>query len=235
MDPEDKDDFRDEDGCPDPDNDQDGIADQDDSCPNDAEIINGVEDKDGCPDEGLITFVDDRVVLEERVLFDFNRSRVKHSARPVLQAIVELWRQHPEWNQLRVEGHADVRGDPEWNQELSEMRAQRVRNFLVSLGIPGGTIEAVGFGASKPRDNRDTGDAHQRNRRVEFVVLSRHPAPGQEEVPDANAQEKAAAADQADPEVGAQGESAAVGDASDAPSGDATGGEAASGDEEVSE
>ena len=50
-DPEDKDDFEDEDGCPDPDNDRDGILDKDDKCPNEPETKNGFEDQDGCPDQ----------------------------------------------------------------------------------------------------------------------------------------------------------------------------------------
>ena len=45
------DDFEDEDGCPDPDNDQDGILDEDDQCPNDPETKNGFKDEDGCPDD----------------------------------------------------------------------------------------------------------------------------------------------------------------------------------------
>ena len=48
--PEDKDQFEDEDGCPDPDNDQDGILDMDDSCPNEPEDRDDFEDEDGCPD-----------------------------------------------------------------------------------------------------------------------------------------------------------------------------------------
>jgi outer membrane protein OmpA-like peptidoglycan-associated protein len=51
SDPEDKDDFEDENGCPEPDNDGDGIPDEDDDCPNDAEDFDGWQDEDGCPDK----------------------------------------------------------------------------------------------------------------------------------------------------------------------------------------
>ena len=50
--PEDKDGFEDEDGCPDPDNDKDSIPDVSDKCPNEPETINGIDDDDGCPDKG---------------------------------------------------------------------------------------------------------------------------------------------------------------------------------------
>lgn len=176
---EDVDGFEDEDGCPEKDNDGDGILDPEDQCPNEPETLNGNDDEDGCPDEGLIEMVNDRIVLEERVLFDFERARVKHRAWPVLDAIVELVRQHPEWVKVRVEGHADTRGDEEYNQSLSERRAQHVRQFLIEHGLPADMIEAVGYGSTRPRDLRDTEEAHQRNRRVEFVVVARR-KPGEE-------------------------------------------------------
>jgi len=173
LDAEDADGFEDGDGCPELDNDRDGILDDPDHCPDEPEVINGIEDDDGCPDRGLITMVDDRIVLEETVLFDFERARVKSSARPVLAAIVMLWSLHPEWAQVRVEGHADARGDAAFNQELSERRAAHVRDALVELGMPTGMIEVRGFGASQPRDTRQTEVGFQRNRRVEFVVTER--------------------------------------------------------------
>jgi outer membrane protein OmpA-like peptidoglycan-associated protein len=179
LEPEDADGFEDDDGCPDLDNDADGLKDEEDRCPNEPEVVNGVDDHDGCPDEGVIELIDDRIVLEERVLFDKERAKLKPGARRVLEAIVELWRQHPEWARLRVEGHADVRGEEEYNQELSARRARVTMDKLVEFGIPADIIESKGYGASRPRDRRRTRAAHQRNRRVEFVVVARH-----EEIPD---------------------------------------------------
>jgi outer membrane protein OmpA-like peptidoglycan-associated protein len=171
---EDVDEWQDDDGCPEDDNDADGFPDETDQCPNEAEVVNGNRDYDGCPDEGLIEMRDDRIVLEERVLFDFERARVKSRAMPILRAIFTLYEQHPEWTQIRIEGHADTRGVEEYNQELSERRARNVRRELVRMGIPGGVIEAIGYGATKPRDLReDDEEAHTRNRRVEFVVVAR--------------------------------------------------------------
>jgi outer membrane protein OmpA-like peptidoglycan-associated protein len=174
--PEDFDGFEDEDGCPDPDNDGDGIPDVVDDCPNEPEVFNGIEDEDGCPDEGLIELIDDRIVLEEKVLFDLNRSRVKSSARPVLAAIVHMWRQHPEWIQVRIEGHADVRGPADFNMNLSRRRARNVMEALIRAGLPREIIDSVGFGNTRPRDPGHTEEAHERNRRVEFVVVARQPA-----------------------------------------------------------
>jgi outer membrane protein OmpA-like peptidoglycan-associated protein len=174
---EDMDLHADVDGCPDPDNDGDRIADSSDACPDAAEVVNGVNDQDGCPDEGVIVMVDDRVVLDERILFDTRRARVKRSARRALLAIIELWRQHPEWEKMIVEGHTDVRGDPQFNQWLSELRAERVKQALLKLGMAAETIETVGHGMSRPRTAGTTEEAHQSNRRVEFVRVQRAATP----------------------------------------------------------
>jgi outer membrane protein OmpA-like peptidoglycan-associated protein len=170
---EDRDGFEDDDGCPDRDNDGDGFPDRQDACPNEAEVINGVDDRDGCPDEGLFVLIDDRVVIDERVLFDFGHARVKHSARPILAAIVELYRQHPEWLRLRIEGHTDTRGSAGHNQRLSEARAGRVVEALIALGVPTDILESAGFGEARPRARGESEHAHQQNRRVEFVVVAR--------------------------------------------------------------
>jgi outer membrane protein OmpA-like peptidoglycan-associated protein len=207
---EDRDEFEDEDGCPEPDNDHDGFADAVDQCPNEPETMNGNQDTDGCPDEGLFVLQKDRIVLEERVLFAFERARVVHAARPILKAIVKLKEQHPEWVSLRIEGHADARGNARYNQELSERRANHVMEELIKLGIPAAQIHAVGFGASRLRDKRDDEDAHQRNRRVEFVVEAQRMTPVGAIEGEDTAKRDAAAAAAGTPEEGPDADKAAV-------------------------
>lgn len=170
---EDMDGFADADGCPDPDNDDDGLLDGLDACPDQPETVNGVEDGDGCPDEGLIELIDDRIVLEERVLFDLNRARVRHAAHPILQAVATLIHQHPEWAQLRIEGHADEQGEEAWNVELSQRRAAQVRAYLVTLGVPASLLVSEGYGSSRPRMAGESAEAYQANRRVEVIVSER--------------------------------------------------------------
>jgi outer membrane protein OmpA-like peptidoglycan-associated protein len=174
--PEDKDGFEDADGCPDPDNDKDGILDKNDKCPNEAEVVNGVDDEDGCPDVGVIQLIDDRVVLEERLLFPTERARVSPEGKRALEAVATLWKQHPEWERLDVEGHADVRGPDKYNLWLSEERAHRVQTVLISLGVPADKLTAKGFGNTRPRAEGRSPEALQQNRRVELVVIRKRPA-----------------------------------------------------------
>ncbi|MCX5747290.1 MAG: OmpA family protein [Proteobacteria bacterium] len=141
--------------------DADEIVDRDASC---------IESLEGCPIAPDIFVVDDRIVLDERVLFDVNRARVRGPGREALTAIARAWRAHPEWKRITVEGHADVRGSDAYNQQLSQLRAERCRTTLVKAGFDAAQIDAVGYGRSRPRDPGTDEAAFARNRRVEFVI-----------------------------------------------------------------
>jgi outer membrane protein OmpA-like peptidoglycan-associated protein len=71
---------------------------------------------------------------------------------------------------VAVEGHTDSVGSNEYNQDLSEHRAQSVRDYFVQQGIPASAIEARGFGKSEPIASNDTAEGRQQNRRVELVL-----------------------------------------------------------------
>jgi len=176
--PEDIDGHDDADGCPEDepatppsDRDGDGFLDEDDTCPDAAEVVNGVNDDDGCPDEGLFVLTGDRVVLDDRVLFQTARAHVQHSARPLLEAVVRMFAAHPQWDRVRIEGHTDERGDAAFNLDLSERRARAVRSVLVAMGLPEERIEVVAFGESRPREVGETEEARAQNRRVELVMI----------------------------------------------------------------
>jgi len=132
-----------------------------------------VHDPVGCPEvvsPDLPAMVNNRITLGDDVLFDFNRARVKSSGRRIVEAIAAAWRAHADWERITIEGHADLRGSDDWNMELSQLRAERVRAALVKLGFSEDRIDAIGYGRTRPLDLGTTEAAHQRNRRVEFVV-----------------------------------------------------------------
>lgn len=157
--------------CPNDDWDYDGIVNDRDQCPWRPETINGIEDQDGCPDKGEFVLVHDRIVLDARVLFKLNRSRVRSKGRSALRAIARWWKQHPEWTGMVIDGHSCRLGPEDWNQRLSEDRARRVRRYLMKLGIPGSKMRARGFGSSRPVSP----DAPlQLDRRVELEMIREH-------------------------------------------------------------
>ncbi|RYZ40847.1 MAG: cell envelope biogenesis protein OmpA [Myxococcaceae bacterium] len=171
--PEDLDGFEDEDGCPDPDNDRDGIPDARDQCPLEAEIINGVKDDDGCPDKGesKVRLEGSRIVILDKVYFATGKDVILPKSFPLLQQVVSILRTHPELERIRVEGHTDSQGDDAKNLDLSQRRANNVRDWLMKGGISGMRLEAVGYGESKPVDTNDTPLGRENNRRVEFNIV----------------------------------------------------------------
>jgi len=71
---------------------------------------------------------------------------------------------------VAVEGHTDSVGSDQYNQDLSERRAQSVRDYFVQQGIPASAVEARGFGKTAPIASNDTPEGRQQNRRVELVL-----------------------------------------------------------------
>lgn len=178
LEPEDYDGDADEDGCPEADSvesysdrDADGLADVLDACPDEAEVINAVADEDGCPDEGLFVLTGDRVVLDDRVLFDLDSAHVHHDARRILAAVVTLFQAHAGWDRVRVEGHTDERGSDDHNLDLSERRARAVLRALVSLGLAADRIDVGAYGESRPIEHGTSEAVYAHNRRVEIVMI----------------------------------------------------------------
>jgi len=109
------------------------------------------------------------IVNMSDVLFDTGQHTLAAGAREKLAKISGIVVSHPGL-QLSIEGHTDSVGTDDYNQQLSERRAESVRNFLVQNGVAAGTITAKGFGESQPVASNDNAAGRQRNRRVEMVV-----------------------------------------------------------------
>ncbi len=109
------------------------------------------------------------IVNMSDVLFDFGQYTLKPGAREKLAKMSGILVLHPELR-VQVEGHTDSVGSDDFNQTLSEKRAQAVRDFLVSQDVAGDSITGKGFGKTRPVVSNDTAEGRQRNRRVELVV-----------------------------------------------------------------
>ncbi|HEX7603657.1 MAG TPA: OmpA family protein [Polyangiaceae bacterium] len=80
-------------------------------------------------------------------------------------------------SKMVVEGHTDSQGGPAYNQDLSQHRAQAVRDYLVGRGIAGDRISAQGFGPTRSIADNNSAEGRANNRRVEIVVQPTTPAP----------------------------------------------------------
>ncbi len=179
--PEDFDHFEDSDGCRDADNDEDGILDARDQCPFESESRNHFQDEDGCPDDAPVAVAEvrnDHIEISQSIRFQLGTATIVVESYPILTQVATLLATHPEISRVRIEGHADERGDTEFNQRLSESRAVAVVGFLRDHGAMDADLEPVGFGTSRPLCQQPTERCYATNRRVEFVIVEiTHPAP----------------------------------------------------------
>ena len=109
------------------------------------------------------------VTLASGVFFDPGKSELKKGAQATLTRIANLLKSDNSIK-ITVEGHTDSTGTKAKNQILSEKRAQAVRDFLVSAGVPADRITAVGKGDTQPITTNKTAAGRQQNRRVELVI-----------------------------------------------------------------
>jgi outer membrane protein OmpA-like peptidoglycan-associated protein len=109
------------------------------------------------------------IVNMSDVLFDSGKYTLKPGAREKLAKVSGIILAHPGLN-LQIEGHTDSVGSEEYNQRLSEKRANSVRDYLVAQGLPGDSVSAKGLGKTAPVTTNYTPVGRQQNRRVEMVV-----------------------------------------------------------------
>lgn len=103
------------------------------------------------------------------VLFKTGSFELLPGARERLAKVSGIVLAYPSLH-LQVEGHTDSVGSDEYNQDLSEKRADAVRDYLISQGMAAQSIEARGFGKTQPIATNDTAEGRQQNRRVELVL-----------------------------------------------------------------
>ncbi len=108
--------------------------------------------------------------LDSEVLFDVDKYdvRVHPEAEEVLKNLAIVLKEMDVKN-FEIDGHTDSDGSDEYNQVLSEKRANSVKNFLVSQGVTA-EITTKGYGESKPVASNDTAEGKQKNRRVEIII-----------------------------------------------------------------
>lgn len=106
--------------------------------------------------------------LKDTVYFAFDSATLTPAAMATLRAQAKNFRDTS--IEVRVEGHADERGTPEYNLALGQRRADLARSFLIAEGIPAGRVEAVSYGELKPVASGHDEASWKKNRRVEIRV-----------------------------------------------------------------
>jgi outer membrane protein OmpA-like peptidoglycan-associated protein len=109
------------------------------------------------------------IVNMSDVLFATGSYTLKPAARETMAKISGILLAHPGLT-LQIEGYTDSVGSVDYNQQLSQQRADSVRDFLAAEGVAASSITAKGFGEANPVASNDTPEGRQHNRRVEIVV-----------------------------------------------------------------
>ena len=109
-------------------------------------------------------------ILEVRVLFAFDSAEITSAYDEEIARVAAVLRQNNA-ARVTVEGHADATGPEDYNQDLSERRANAVRNLLIlEHGVSPAQAKAVGYGEMAPGVGNDTAEGRASNRRVQFVL-----------------------------------------------------------------
>lgn len=158
---------------PNPDPDADGIQGEADKCPDKAETKNGYQDDDGCPDTLPPVYIDTQrnMIVHDEIKFEKGSARIDHASDKLLEEIAKVMKEHPDMQFFEIAGHTDVDGAEGANVQLSKDRATSVMKELIKDGVDAKRLRAVGYGPYCLVDKGTTEEAHQKNRRVDFVIL----------------------------------------------------------------
>ncbi|MBK5271933.1 MAG: OmpA family protein [Bacteroidia bacterium] len=151
-------------GCPVPDTDGDGVNDEEDKCPN----LAGPKENQGCP---LVTEEVKKKVdyAANNILFITASYKLSGKSFKGLDEVVKILNDYPDMN-LAIDGHTDNVGNDEYNQTLSDNRANAVKEYFISKGISEGRITSAGHGETMPIADNKTAAGRQKNRRVEMKL-----------------------------------------------------------------
>lgn len=155
-------------GCPELDSDRDNVVNRLDSCPNEA----GTEENHGCPkhEMPLVTLTRARMELVGKVFFVPAHAALDTRSIQLLNWVVKVIKEHPEFPLVVVGAHMDNRGFTEANLRLSQARAESVRQYLIEHGVAPERVESRGYGDTRPIDSNATSIGRENNRRVEFII-----------------------------------------------------------------
>jgi len=124
------------------------------------------------PDDDLPKKVEEPIKVGEVITlkginFATNSWEITSIAEDQLERALNAMKNYPEL-EVEISGHTDSRGGRNWNMELSQKRADSVKDWFVSKGISGSRITTVGYGPDQPVAPNDTEEGRYENRRIDF-------------------------------------------------------------------
>jgi outer membrane protein OmpA-like peptidoglycan-associated protein len=126
------------------------------------------------PVAALPELVKTTITLDSEVTFELDKYAIRAEASPVLERVASFLNETGIISEILIEGHTCDIATDEYNQLLSERRAEAVKEFLINTGLELETIQTAGYGESRPRFANDSEENRSRNRRVEITFLTRN-------------------------------------------------------------
>jgi outer membrane protein OmpA-like peptidoglycan-associated protein len=122
------------------------------------------------PKQSQVELTKQEVRIHKQIFFRLNSAEISEKSNALLSEIADVLLRNPQVKQVEIQGHTDNQGSPEVNQQLSQMRADAVRAWLVNAGVESGRLAAKGYGDTHPLVPNLTERHRARNRRVQFMI-----------------------------------------------------------------
>jgi len=122
------------------------------------------------PKAKRVEVTQDKIVITEKIQFDFNKATIKPESHGLLDELVGVIKENPHIKKLSIEGHTDSDGSDKYNLKLSDDRAKSVQQYFTEHGVEAGRLTAKCLGETKPMASNDNDEGKEKNRRVEFLI-----------------------------------------------------------------
>lgn len=111
-------------------------------------------------------------IILKNIFFDFDKATLRIESTNELERLTKLMNENP-GIKIELSGHTDNKGNAEYNQKLSEVRAKAVVDYLISKAIAANRLTYAGYGLTQPIAPNNTDEGRQLNRRTEFKITSK--------------------------------------------------------------
>jgi outer membrane protein OmpA-like peptidoglycan-associated protein len=125
------------------------------------------------PGESSVRVTKRALVIKRQVHFRKKSAELEPDGLTLLDEVAATLAQNPALKRVEIQGHTDNRGMPALNRQLSQARAESVREYLLRAGVAADRLSARGYGDTRPLVPNLTDENRARNRRVEFIILER--------------------------------------------------------------
>jgi peptidoglycan-associated lipoprotein len=136
-------------------------------------VAPSVPSRSSMPDAATRRRIDELLSRIQDAYFDYDKHTLRPDAEQALrtdaQTLSDIIRQYPDFK-LVVQGHCDERGSDEYNLALGDARANKAKEYLVTLGLPGAQMNTISYGKQKPVCTEADEACWQKNRRAHLTT-----------------------------------------------------------------